>query len=163
MSIDSRLGNFRFGAADCARHRVSTTAFASNRSASRAGKDIYRAERNINQMVATPGLARTRAILRTAICQQIPIGQELLDSFGRSRPKGLQEKCVTWLENVTSLLNPDYPDLAQRLRVAPLGEQSRHDIELEGVAFVHDPLWPEIWKKIRILREIGFELSKSVS
>ena len=141
------------------RHRVSTTAFASNRSASGAGKDIYRAERNINQMVATPGLARTRAILRTAIFQQIPIGHELLDSCGRSRPESLQARYVTWVENVTSLLNPDYPDLARRLQIAPVDVQTRHDSEDEGITFVHDPLWPEIWKKIRVLQEIDFKLS----
>jgi len=134
------------------RHRDST-----QESASGAGRDIYQAGQNINQTIAAPGRDRTRAILRTAILQQIPIGQELLDSCGQSRPERLQEKYFNWVENATSLLNPDYPDLAQRL--APVDVQTRLVIEDGGIAFVHDPLWPEIWKKIRVLREINFELS----
>ncbi len=140
-------------------HRVSSTYYASNQSASGAGRDIYRAGQNMNETVDAPGRDSTRAILRTAVLQQISIGQKLLDSCGRSRPERLQERYVTWLESVTSLLNPDYQDLAQMLRVAPVDAQTGRDFVDEIVAFVHDPLWPEIWKKIRVLREIEFELS----
>lgn len=130
-----------------------------SQTASGAGGDILQAGRDINQTVAAPGRDRTKITLRTAILQQIPIGQELLDSCSKSSPEGLQAKYDTWVGNVKSLLEPEYPDLVQRFIIAPVEGPSRDDYTNAHVTFGHDDLWPEIWKKISVLKEIDFELS----
>lgn len=123
-----------------------------------AGRDIIQAGRDVH-IGAPPGRDRGKATLRAAILQQIPVGQKLMDSCARSKPEGLEQEYDTWVNNVVTLLNPDYPDLAVRFQLAPIPEPSTYDYNAEGVTFGKHELWPEIWKRIQILREIDLELS----